>query len=82
MTTEELFIKEGAFYTAANQLAYRHTIVGDVGEAGLVLNDAGKKIHAELAGITDVEVKPVRRRKGEVDDTTADEKAIDALLAE
>ena len=97
MTTEELFLNEGAFYTAANQLAYHHTIVGDMGEDGLVLNDAGKKIHATLADITDVQAKPAARKKNkpqvqaetqedgvtdEPADSGADEKAIDALLAE
>lgn len=62
MTTEELFLREGAAYFG-NRLIYRNMDVGVISpDAPLVLLAEGEEIHTRLSAITDVEVKIPKAR--------------------
>jgi hypothetical protein len=64
MTSEELFLKEGADYFG-NRLIYRNQDVGEKFPGGdLLLNDHGVEVAKVLSSITDVEAKePKAKRK-------------------
>lgn len=62
MTPEQRFLSEGADYFGA-RLIYRHKDVGVLQAGGLVLTPEGEKVLANLESITDVEAKPVERKK-------------------
>ena len=72
MTTEELFLKEGAAYFG-NRLIWKNKDVGVKVPGGpLVLTPEGEDIHKTLADITDVEAKPVRTKRFTKSEPAAD----------
>lgn len=73
MTSEELFLKEGAYYFG-NRLIHKNKEVGVTAPgAALVLTPEGEAVHATLSAITDVEVKPTKKTKVAVIETSIDD---------
>ena len=62
MTPEQRFLSEGADYFG-NRLIYRNQDVGVLSASGVVLTPDGEKTLAVLEAITDVEPKPVERKR-------------------
>jgi hypothetical protein len=80
MTAEQVFLREGASYFG-NRLIYRSRDVGVLSGGALVLLPEGEAIYANLADITDVEVK-VKAPKAKKAAVEAPEPTLDELLGE
>ena len=80
MDAEQLFINEGANYFG-NRLIYKNQDVGvKTPNSALVLNLAGEDEFKRLSAITDVEVKPARKKAAPKEVVSASEDDLDALL--
>lgn len=62
MTPEKRFLSEGAAYFG-HRLIHRNQDVGVLSSEGIVLTALGTKVLADLENITDVEPKPIERKK-------------------
>jgi hypothetical protein len=80
MEAEQLFINEGANYFG-NRLIYKNKDVGvKTPNSALVLNLAGECEFMHLSEITDVEVKPARKKAAAKEVVLTSDDDLDALL--